>query len=227
MLPDIDSIVQVYDAVRACLERANLSGYLEPRAHVAEVERLRCLYRPDGDVQLLVIGESHVRVSEEYFGRGGPAFIYNERYYTPWWRHLFLPAFAPETKQADAGVRLQLLREMQSRGIWVVDASLVSLSGYRKVEPGWSNRPFDSIRKALLQISWDGHVGLQVARVLKQKRAPVVCALGSVTDFLPEPVRRDVVRLNCFGPANAAVYGREDYDFGTQAFVRAVRSAEI
>ncbi len=223
----LDSVLQVYDAIRARLEQADLAQFMEPVEHVLEVERLRQRYRPKTEVRVLVLAESHVRVSAQQYHRSGPAFLYNERYYTPWWQHLLLPAFAPERKRTDAAARLELLAQLQAAGVWVLDASLISLSGYRKVKTGWPNRPLEAARKKILEISWRGHVEEQVSGILKQTQIPAICVLRSVRKMLPEQVSSGCTILNFRCQSNAAVYGSGGYKFGTSAFLRAIRQAGL
>src|ERR1039457_3918441 len=60
---------------------------VEPFDHVEEVERLRQRNRPR-QVKLLLIAESHVRVSDDQFARRGAGFLYEPRYTTRWWNDL-------------------------------------------------------------------------------------------------------------------------------------------
>ena len=223
----IDSVLQVYDAAKALLRQANIDHFLEPAEHVVEVERLRQLYRPRRDVRLLILAESHVRVTENSFRRNGPAFLYNERYYTPWWQHLLLPAFAPHIRKTDHALRKDLLEKLSSLGVWITDASLISLSGYRKVKAGWPNRPLDALRDEVLELSWRGHVGAQFSRVLNQSRVPAICVLRSVRGVLPSAENFHCTVLNFRCPSNSKLYAQPDYDFGTNAFLHALRQAGI
>lgn len=93
------SIHRLYDNVGVLLHEAGVGDYVEPVEHVLEVERLRQAYRPHGEVKFLLIAESHVRVSPDHFASKGSGFIYEHRYYTPWWPNSYSQPLARLNRQ--------------------------------------------------------------------------------------------------------------------------------
>lgn len=154
---------------------------VEPFAHVEAVERLRQQNRPE-QVKLLLIAESHVRVSGDQFDRRGCGFIYEPRYTTPWWRDLFLPAFGSKHKgRLTPELKARMLERMRSAGFWVLDASILSLSGYQKVAPV-ENRPFSrapytrGLEREIPELSWRDHVDATFSSVMSSPNPPVLAA---------------------------------------------------
>lgn len=215
------SLDATYDSICALFKGEEKTDCLrlEPIEHVREVERLRQLYRPQcGKLRLLLLAESHVVVSDLSKGVG---FIYEPRYYTPWWHDLILPGFGADPKRTTADLREKYLTRLRDEGFWLLDISIIALSGYRKVERDWPNRPFDMhsgrIRKEFSQLSWDGHVrGLFLDIVLRE--APVVAAFESVTWILPSEAPCTIHPIKFRTKSNNRVYRSPDYKGGTHSF---------
>ena len=191
-----------------------------------EVERLRQAYRPDRDIKFLLIAESPVRVSNAYFERRGAGFVYEYRYYTPWWHQLLLPAFGA-VQRTNPVNRLQWLQYLKSFGFWLLDVSTLSLSGYQKVDSGWPKRPLDEFREQLLFDSWNARVGIAFEQIMSQPRPPVLCAFKTISFMLPDEVKQRAAIVNFSGPGNAGVYFDPRYQYGTVRLQNAVRAAGI
>ena len=190
-------ISSAYDAVR------EITGaeYLEPLSHVQEVGELRQQFRPK-QVKLLVIAESHVR------GLSKPGFIYDRAYYTPWWPKLLRPAFGDD-----------ITREgLQDRGVWILDMSIIALSGYRKLYPESPNRPFDSLANQIFTTSW--------LHCVQRDFEQAACS-NVVYFLLPASLQLSGTPLKFCARSNASRYKNPDYRFGTARFIEAVRAAGL
>ena len=229
MYYDRMDLLSTYELIRSGLEGCELPEPLEPFDHVKEVDRLRIAFRPEKTL-LLMLAESHVRVTDEYFTHTGAGFIYNHRYYTPWWSDLLVPALGTQEVQnvrLTETARLAQLRRFQRLGFWVVDASVIALSGYKKLGKDFEGRPFDVVKRAIIEISWEEYVGLIVDEMLNQAQPPVICYFETVGFVLPEEVRKKGTALKFCSQANASDYRSETYPHGTAAFISAARRAGI
>ena len=221
-------LLSTYELIRSGLEGCELPEPLEPFEHVNEVERLRLGFRPE-NTRLLLFAESHVRVTDEYFADRGVGFIYNHRYHTPWWNDLLLPALSAREVQSinlTERARLVQLLSFQRLGFWVVDASIIALSGYKKLDKRFEGRPFDVVRGAIIENSWE-YVGPIVEEMVNQAHPPVICYFKTVDFVLPEEVKKKGTALKFCTPTNASVYRSEAYPHGTVAFISAARRAGI
>ena len=170
----MESVRRAYNDLCVLLRNADLDQYIEPIKHVLEVERSRRFYRPSTDVKFLLIAESHVRVSPDRFTNKGPGFIYEYRYYTPWWGDFILPAFGtvrpigdvPTRQPANSANRFRWLECLKSNGFWLLDVSLLSLSGYQKVDPHWPGRPLDKLATRIIKTSWI--LGARIAHIVTE-----------------------------------------------------------
>jgi hypothetical protein len=222
----MESIHRVYDNVLAVLHEEGLGHYVEPVEHVLEVERLRRAYRPNGDVKFLLIAESHVRVSPDCFASKGSGFIYEHRYYTPWWHQFILPAFGT-VQPTNPENRLRWLERLKSSGFWLLDVSLLSLSGYHKVDRRWAGRPLDNFTKRIINASWKGHVHHLFEQIMDQGCRPVVCAFESISDVLPPEIKDQATIVKFAGRGNARVFRSPNYPYGTKRFCDAAKKAGI
>ena len=223
----MNTLEQTYQFLRSRLEETGHSAYIEPYSHVEQVDALRQQYRPR-DVRLLVVAESHVRRSDDAFLQRGPAFLYNPRYYTPWWTELLLPALGG-TPGTNAEKRAAYLTRMQDCGIWMLDASVLSLSGYRTTQADWEPRPFTAVEQEIVKTSWAGYVQHEFASVWRQQRKPVLCVFERINHVLPTDVRTQAIPLRFLSPgANSRVcYRSPEYRFGTERFREAARQAGV
>ncbi len=180
--------------------------YLEPLCDVEQVDQWRQQFRPDR-VRLLLVAESHVRQGK------GPGFIYGPNYYTPWWHVLLRPAFGPDISREG-------LRE---RGVWVLDMSVIALSGYKKLNPDWSNRPFDSMKHQIFATSWMHHVQQE----FEESDCANVVYFDSAASMLPASVKLNATPIKFCGPSNAKRYRTPEYSHGTARFIEAVRAAGL
>lgn len=221
------TLEQTYCRLRERLQKTGHSAYVEPYAHVEQVDALRHQYRPH-DVRLLIVAESHVRRSNEVFLQRGPAFIYNPRYYTPWWTELLLPALGG-TPGTNANKRAEYLYRLRDSGIWIQDASILSLSGYRTVQTEWEPRPFTTVEKDVVETSWFGYVQQEFASVWQQPHKPVLCVFERISHVLPSEVREQAIPLRFLspGPNSRTRYRSPEYRFGTQRFCEAARQAGV
>ena len=222
----MESVQRVYNDVRALLCEKDLGHYVEPVEHVFEVECLRRKYRPDGDVKLLLIAESHVRVSPDCFASKGSGFIYQHHYYTPWWHDFILPAFG-KRQPTNPEKRLRWLECLKFSGFWLLDVSLLSLSGYHKVDRSWPRRPLDGLREEIIKVSWGCHVKDIFDQIMDQGCPPVVCAFESISFVLPWATKDQATIVKFKGRGNAPVFHSLDYPYGTQRFCDAARKARI
>lgn len=202
-------IKQAYRAV----ESITGSEFLEPLCDVERVNHLRQCFRPK-QVKLLIIGESHVRRRE------GPGFIYDAGYYTPWWRDLLWPAFG----RID-GSRAENLRFLCDKGVWILDASVIALSGYRNVQREWPARPLDPNLTGILAASWNRFVRQE----FESAGAAHIVYFERAGAMLPEQTRRNGTALRFNGPrhAKALRYNDPQYRFGSARFIEAVRAAGL
>jgi len=189
------------------------AAYLEPLRDVERVNELRQSFRPK-TIKLLILGESHVR------RRDGPGFIYNAAYYTPWWRDLLWPAFGGRGQS-----RADNLLMLQQRGVWILDASIIALSGYRNVRREWPARPLDPYRNEIFAASWDAFVRNEFESA---SSAPVVY-FESAAAMLPAATRANGTALRFNGPRSAKTLRYTDpaYRYGTARFGEAVRAAGL
>jgi hypothetical protein len=202
-------LLSTYSLIRSGLEDRELPEPLEPFEHVNEVEELRIAFRPT-NTRLLLFAESHVRVTDEYFADRGAGFIYNHHYYTPWWNDLLLPALSTREVQKASlteHARLVQLLNFQRLGFWVVDASIIALSGYKKLGKHFEGRPFDGLKGAVIQDSWE-YVGPIVDKMLNQAQPPVICYFQTVDFVLPEEVRKKSTALKFCGASGFLVGSR-------------------
>ena len=187
--------------------------FLEPFRDVERVNDLRQTFRPKL-TKLIIIGESHVR-------RGnGPGFIYDPAYYTPWWRDLLHPAFGIGGLPRTDG-----LNYLCESGVWILDASVIALSGYRNIEREWPARPLDSHLNAILAASWNAFVRHE----FESANAAHVVYFERAAAMLPEDIRRKGTPLRFNGPRHAKAFRYTDpqYRFGTARFIEAVRAAGL
>ncbi len=187
--------------------------FLEPLSDVQQVNHLRQQFKP-AKVKLLLVGESHVRRPR------GPGFIYDPAYYTPWWRDLLWPAFGGSERS-----RSDNLHQLQDRGVWILDASIVALSGYRNIEPEWPARPLDAHLSNILFASWHAFVRHDFEAAAPEHVVYFERAAG----MLPEQVRRHGTALRFNSPRHAKALRYTDplYRFGTVRFIEAVRAAGL
>jgi hypothetical protein len=225
-LGSMDRAAETYQRILTSLTDVGLRRFVEPVEHVLEVERLRQRYRPDGDVRFLLLAESHVRVGPDYFRKKGAGFLYEARYYTPWWRDLLLPAFG-KIQSTTAHTREQWLSRLKQEGFWLLDVSLLSLSGYQKVDREWPRRPLDEFREQIISDSWHGHVKQTFNDIMAQSKPPVVCAFRNVAFVLDGNLPEEPTLLAFNSQQNARVYSSPDYGHGTARFQEAAKRACI
>ena len=223
----MNTLTRTYDLLKSGLvSQFGADSPIEPFTHVARVEELRHQYRPAGPIRLLLVAESHVRTAEADFATKGVQFLYEHRYYTPWWGDLLLPGFGASSDGTTAGVRQDYLERMQAAGFWLLDVSILALSGYEKVGASTS-RPFEARREQLLRTSWSSHVRALFQHVLTQPTPPVIVAFDNVADVLPLPLRNRVPRLKFKNQKNTKQYRSPSYDGGTATFAAAARQAGL
>jgi hypothetical protein len=222
----MDSVSRVYKATFDMLSGVGLSHYVEPIEHVMEVERLRQAFRPEGDVRFLLLAESHVRMSNNSFASKGAGFVYERRYFTPWWHDLLLPALG-RRQPTNPTNRYQWPKRFKSSGFWLLDVSLLSLSGYKKVDKDWDRRPLDTRRKEIIDLAWNGHVKRLLEQLIEQRSRPVICAFEYISRVLPEEIREHTRTLKFRGTGNTRKYANPDYEYGTYAFRKAAEEAKI
>ena len=150
----------------------------------------------------------------------GPGFIYDATYYTPWWRDLLWPAFGGRDRP-----RKQNLEALRERGVWLLDMSVIALSGYRNICPAWPPRPFDSLASAIFQASWTHFVQQEWEPLA---RVPLVY-FERAAALLPETARQcgTPLRFNGPRPVTCLRYSDPAYRFGTARFVAAARAAGV
>ena len=195
-------IKQAYCAVQALTSR----DYLEPFCDVERVHHLRQQFRPKA-TRLVILAESHVRKPQ------GPGFIYDATYYTPWWRDLLRPA------------GIESLKQLQDSGIWILDASVIALSGYRNMNRDWPARPFDAHLEAIFETSWTNYLAAEFEQV---SSAPLIY-FERAAHMLPQQARRNGTPLRFNGPRHpkALRYTDPAYRYGTARFIEAVRAAGL
>jgi len=204
---------------------------IEPFAHVEAVEQLRQQNRPER-VKLLLLAESHVRVPDDQFNQRGCGFIYEPRYTTPWWYDLFLPGFGSNHDgRLTPELKVGMLSRMRDAGFWVLDASVLSLSGYAKVGCP-ENRPFSKApyrrghERELLNLSWQVYVQPIFCALMSVPNPPVLAAYRRVSHLLPSQWRSNAEPFLVFPPRNhQAHYRQSTFVGGTQTFRRKAADA--
>lgn len=218
----MESLGTCYDSIVQLLSSHPNRSLVEPFDHVLQVERLRLERRPQGDVRLLLIAESHVRIRD--IGNKGAGFVFEPRYYTPWWRNLFLPSFGAAFTRTTHPIRGRCLQSLSSAGFWLLDASVLSLSGYKKVGCDQS-RPFErTLTRQIVQLSWEKHVRQHYESVMRQTSKPVVVAFENVAEVLP--IAADF-KIKFEVKANSRVYRTPEYGWGTHTFKKAAKLAGL
>ena len=206
---------------------------VEPFAHVEAVELLRQQNRPE-TVKLLLVAESHVRVSDDNFSQRGCGFIYEPRYTTRWWYDLFLPGFGSNRQgRLTPDLKVRMLARMRDAGFWVLDASVLSLSGYAKVG-SQENRPFSkapygsTLEGKLLDLSWRTYVQATFCALMTAPNPPVLAAYGRISHLLPSQWRSEAEPFLVF-PAqnNQAQYRQATFVGGTETFRRKAAAAGL
>ena len=204
-----------YHSIRQLLQQANCEHFLEPFEHVEAVHRLRHQYRPTGPIKLVVIGESHVRRFLK------PGFIYDPTYYTPWWRDLLAPAFN-FSHPTNAEERRTYLQKLQKAGFWLVDVSVIALSGYQTIHASWPKRPLDGLLEPILHASWQNYTASEIAACGSR----AFCYFTRVASVLPEHILTQGVPLkfNSPRPPQGLRYRDPAYPYGTARFAKVVQS---
>lgn len=225
----MDLLRELYGELRIALERVDLEQYLEPYEHVHTTELLRQSFRP-GFVRLVIVAESHVRKQDADFRENGPGLVYNPRYSTPWWTDLLFPGFGG-TSSKSIPYRAKCLQRMKESGVYVLDASIIELSGYQRVDSNWPRRPFDAHREQLIRDCWMTFTGLELDRIIAGNPNVVVVLYTTVRDMLGGELRRDVAELafplKFRGAGNQKLYEEPDYPFGTRSFSAATKRAGL
>ena len=220
---------ELYRDVRAALAGVGLEQYVEPYAHVNVTEALRQSFRPDL-VRLVIVAESPVRKPDPDFRENGPGLVYNPQYPTPWWDDLLFPGFGG-TRSKSIPYRAKCLRRMRECGVYVIDASIIALSGHQRVDSSWPRRPFDAYREQLIRDCWVRLTGHELDLIIARNPDVVVVLYTTVRDMLGRELRADVaerafpLKFRCAG--NERVYEEPDYPFGTQAFCTATKHAGL
>src|SRR5258707_671754 len=113
---------------------------------------------------------------------------------------------------------------MSAAGFWLLDASTLSLSGYKKVNNS-QPRPFQNeTLKELIESSWQNHVEAQFDGIMRQQKRPVVIMFENLRSSLP--ITPDFnIKFEC--ASNSRVYRGIDYKWGTETFKKAAREAGI
>jgi hypothetical protein len=119
-----------------------------------------------------------------------------------------------------------MLERMRSAGFWVLDASILSLSGYQKVAPV-ENRPFSrapytkGLEREILELSWRDHVDATFSSVMSSPNPPVLAAYRRIAHLLPPQWRSRAEPLMVFPPrAGQARYRESTFSGGTETFRR-------
>ena len=189
----MSTLKRTYSVVRNHLERWNSYHRLvESYEDVVGIEALRNRYRPKR-VRLLILAESHLR------SRPGslPGFIYDANYNGPWWHQMFRPAFAVnKPHHLNAKVRGSCLERLRESGVWVLDASIIALSGYRKLDGKPPQRPFENERLCILETSWHGHVKALFDGAMSQRKKPVIVCFNSVRHLIPCPLQGKIYQTS-------------------------------
>ncbi len=220
---------KLYGEIREALAGVGLAQYIEPYSHVNETEGLRHSFRPDF-VRLVIIAESHVRKPDADFRESGPGLVYNPQYRTPWWNDLFFPGFGG-TRSNSVLYRERCLRQLRECGVYVMDASVIALSGYQRVDPKWPRRPFDLYREQIIRDCWVRHTMHELDLIIARNPDVVVVMYKTVGDMLGQELRADVAQgtfpLKFRVASNERVYEKTYYQFGTQSFCAATKQAGL
>jgi hypothetical protein len=220
---------EAYKQTHRCLSGVGLGECVEPYTHVSAVDALRLEYRPKF-VRFLIIAESHVRKSDGQFAETGPGLVFNPRHPTPWWEDLLFPGFGG-TASKSVFYREKCLARLKDNGFWVLDASILALSGYQKVDPNWGPRPLDDYRQQVVRDSWHYYTGAILDSILTQKEKPVVVLYTRVLEMLGEQLRADVAvssfLLKFRRGSNDSIYEATTYPHGTSRFREAAIQAGL
>lgn len=217
-----------YQHIHNSLAHVGLAEYVEPYTHVSAVEALRLRHRPKL-VRFLMIAESHVRKSESQFSGSGPGLIFNPTHPTPWWTDLLVPGFGGTKSRSPRHYREKCLARLSEVGFWVLDASILALSGYQKVDPNWEPRPFDDYSEQIVRDSWFYYNSAVLDSILQQPHKPVIVIYTRVMDMLGEQLGAELtgtsylIKFRC--RANSTFYAADSYRFGTRRFCEAAREA--
>ena len=225
----MDLFQELYRDLRSMLSGVGLEQYLAPYEDVIRTESLRQSFRPDL-VRLVIIAESHVRKPPADFRENGPGLVYNPQYSTPWWRDLLFPGFGG-TPSKSVLYRAKCLQRMKESGVFVLDASIIALSGYEKVDPRWPRRPFDKHLEKIIRECWARFTGWELDLIIKENPDVVVALYTGVREVLGGELRSDVAErafpLKFRVASNEKVYEEPDYQFGTQSFRAATKCAGL
>ena len=219
----------LYKHLRTTLAGVDLDKYVEPYEHVRGNESLRQSFRP-GLVRLVVIAESHVRKPDADLSENGPGLVYNPQYKTPWWKDLLFPGFGG-TPSESIPYRAKCLKRMKESGVYVLDASIIALSGYQRVDSKWPRRPFGAYDGTIVRDCWAHYTGRELDQMIAENPDVVVVLYTTVRDMLGGALRSDVAKgavlLKFRGKGNERVYEEPNYMFGTQSFCSATKSAGL
>jgi len=216
-----DSLRKCYNEVICLLANHPYAGFIEPFEHVEEVERLRWRYCQPGQAKAVLVAESPVRVANLTRGVG---FVGEPRYYTPWWHSLFIPAFSAMSKKTTTVIRHSYLQAMGEAGFCVLDLSVISLSGYKKVGAPVS-RPFDQqCVNQIMGCCWQYYVGAIYGQMVNKPKPPLIVAFDNAAKHLPESPK---CRLKFETASNARIYRQPHYEWGTNVFSQAMSRGRL
>ena len=218
----METLRACYDSLAQLLSDHPNRSMVEPFDHVLQVERLRLERRPKENVRLLLIAESHVRTRD--ISSKGAGFVFEPKYYTPWWQNLFLPSFGAAFSKTTRSIRDRCLHSLTNAGFWLLDASVLSLSGYRR-SGTIQSRPFErTVTRQIVQVSWETHVRQHYELVMQQASKPVVVAFVNVAEVLS--IKPDF-RVKFEAKANSRIYRTPEYGWGTHTFKKAAKLAGL
>ena len=226
------SLEETYNRLGTYLADQQMADLTESIAHVREVEQLRQLYKLPADVRFLLLAESHVRTSDSDYQRKGIQFIYEHRYYTPWWQSLILPGFGAQLEKYKgtpnkAESRRKYLDQLRRSGFWLLDVSIMALSGYKNVGQV-SSRPFvGKTLRGITELSWEGHVRSLFEQAMNQSTPPVIVAFTNVAHVLPPMLQSSVHQVKFLVSSNSRAYANAAYPYGTHAFAAAACEAGL
>jgi hypothetical protein len=180
---------EAYKQTHRCLSGVGLGECVEPYAHVSAVDTLRLEYRPKF-VRFLIIAESHVRKSDGSSRKPGPVSCSTQGILPRGGRTSCFQDLGHGIKSAF--YREKCLARLKDNGFWVLDASILALSGYQKVDPKWGPRPVDDYRQQVVRDSWHYYTGAILDSILTQKEEPVIVLYTRVLEMLGEQLRADV-----------------------------------